>query len=76
MFSSAISTTELGVMMSRAVMSSSLSRCWIMLFSFFSKTPSSAPTVTMAETSSRLTESGCFLVEMMFVISSESTTKG
>ena len=47
-----------------------------MLFSFFSSTPSSAPTVTMAETSSRLMETSCFLLEKQWVMSSDMRTRG
>ena len=47
-----------------------------MRFSFFSNTPSSAATVTMADTSSRLTESGCFLLEKKCVTNSDMSTSG
>ena len=69
-------TTTNGVMISLALTLTSLRKFWMVLFSDMLNTPSLAPTLTMAATSSRLTVRGCILGEKHFVSSSESHTSG
>lgn len=68
--------TVRGVIIAPIEMLSNLNRFWMMLLSSRSNTPSFAPMFTMADTSSRLTESGCFFEAIHLVIHSDNQTKG